>query len=65
MAIERVGCQGGRKMVRFSAMRTTFDAGGRIVIPKALRHELGLQPGVELEIREHDGVIEIEPAATI
>ena len=42
-------------------MRTTIDAAGRIVIPKKLREEAGLQPGMPLEVRCRDGVIEIEP----
>jgi len=45
-------------------MRTTIDAAGRVVIPKAIRTRLGLSGGVEIEIRERDGAIEIEPAAT-
>jgi AbrB family looped-hinge helix DNA binding protein len=34
------------------------------VIPKALRQRLGLKGGDELDVRERDGRIEIEPAAT-
>jgi AbrB family looped-hinge helix DNA binding protein len=45
-------------------MRTTIDAGGRVVIPKAIRASLGLSPGQELDIEERDGRIEIEVAAT-
>jgi AbrB family looped-hinge helix DNA binding protein len=45
-------------------MRTTIDAAGRVVIPKAIRTRLGLSGGGEIEIRERDGAIEIEPAAT-
>jgi AbrB family looped-hinge helix DNA binding protein len=40
-------------------MRTTIDAAGRIVVPKALRDELGLQGGEELEIAAVDGNLEI------
>jgi len=43
-------------------MKTTIDAAGRLVIPKELRREAGLEPGTELEIRWSHGVIEIEPA---
>jgi len=45
-------------------MRTTIDAAGRVVVPKALRDRLGLSGGRVLEIREREGRIEIEPAAT-
>jgi len=43
-------------------MKTTMDAAGRLVIPKKLREEAGLTPGVELDVRFHNGRIEIEPA---
>lgn len=45
-------------------MRTTIDRAGRVVIPKALRDELGLRGGHEIEITFRDGHIEIEPAPT-
>lgn len=45
-------------------MITTIDSAGRVVIPKALRMRLGLRGGESIEIRERDGRIEIEPAAT-
>jgi AbrB family looped-hinge helix DNA binding protein len=45
-------------------MRTTIDAAGRIVVPKALRVALGLAPGQPVEIRAADGRLEIEIAAT-
>lgn len=35
---------------------------GRIVVPKALRDELGLSGGAEVETSLVDGHIEIEPA---
>ncbi len=43
-------------------MRTTIDAAGRVVVPKAIRDHLHLHGGVEVEIRERDGRVEIVPA---
>ncbi len=45
-------------------MKTTIDAAGRIVVPKAMREALDLKPGQTLEIRAGDGRLEIEAAAT-
>ena len=45
-------------------MKATIDAAGRIVVPKALRQELGLNPGQLLDIRAGDGRLEIEILAT-
>ena len=45
-------------------MHTTIDADGWIVVPKALRQALGLEPGQLLDIRAGDGRLEIEIAAT-
>jgi bifunctional DNA-binding transcriptional regulator/antitoxin component of YhaV-PrlF toxin-antitoxin module len=42
-------------------MVTTMDSAGRLVIPVELRREAALEPGVPLDIRWRDGVIEIEP----
>lgn len=42
-------------------MVTTMDAAGRLVIPSEIRREASLEPGVPLEVRWRDGVIEIEP----
>jgi AbrB family looped-hinge helix DNA binding protein len=41
-------------------MQTTIDSAGRIVVPKALRDEMGLTGGERLEIRAHDGTLEVE-----
>jgi AbrB family looped-hinge helix DNA binding protein len=40
-------------------MRTTIDAAGRIVVPKALRDELGFTAGTELDVEAVDGRLEV------
>jgi len=45
-------------------MKSAIDAAGRIVIPKEMRERVGLHRGRPVVIRERDGHIEIEPAAT-
>ena len=45
-------------------MKAAIDAAGRIVVPKALRRELGLSPGQELLVRARDGAIVLEPLPT-
>lgn len=40
-------------------MRTTIDGAGRLVVPKALRQELGFAPGTELELDAVDGRLEV------
>ena len=42
-------------------MTTTMDQAGRLVIPSEIRREAALEPGTPLEVRWHDGIIEIEP----
>ena len=42
-------------------MKTTIDRAGRLVIPKQVRREAGLKPGMPLDVRWRDGRIEIEP----
>lgn len=42
-------------------MQITIDGAGRVVIPKSIRHHLGLDAGHALEVSERDGRIELEP----
>ena len=42
-------------------MITTMDSAGRLVIPREIRQEAGLEPDTPLDVRWRDGVIEIEP----
>jgi len=43
-------------------METTIDAAGRVVIPKAIRDAMGLDPGRRIDVVFADGRIEIEVA---
>ena len=45
-----------------SAIQTTIDSAGRLVLPKAVRDEAGIRPGMALRISVQEGRIEIEPA---
>lgn len=45
-------------------MKAAIDAAGRVLIPKDLRERLGIGRRGVVQIRERDGRIEIEPAAT-
>ncbi len=45
-------------------MRTTIDSAGRVVIPKALRDELGLDGGASVEVELRDGHIELSVPVT-
>ncbi|MGI8632844.1 MAG: AbrB/MazE/SpoVT family DNA-binding domain-containing protein [Solirubrobacterales bacterium] len=40
-------------------IRATIDSAGRLVVPKALRERLGFAPGIELELEEVDGALQI------
>jgi len=44
-----------------NAMQTTIDSAGRLVLPKAVRDEAGISPGMSLKITVQEGRIEIEP----
>ncbi|HJR76445.1 MAG TPA: AbrB/MazE/SpoVT family DNA-binding domain-containing protein [Nitrospiraceae bacterium] len=46
----------------FFPMKTTIDNAGRLVIPKDIRRESGIKPGMPLEIRWEKGSIAITPA---
>ena len=46
-------------------MKTTIDPAGRLVIPKEIRREAGISPGMTLDIRLREGLIEIEPAPLV
>ncbi len=44
-------------------MRTTIDAAGRVVIPKAVRDAARLEAGAEIEVELRDGLIELVPVS--
>ncbi|HEX9491730.1 MAG TPA: AbrB/MazE/SpoVT family DNA-binding domain-containing protein [Thermoanaerobaculia bacterium] len=44
-------------------MKTTIDSAGRIVIPRVIRHAIGLEPGAVVDVEARGGSISIEPAA--
>lgn len=45
-----------------SVATASLDSAGRLTVPKPIRQEAGLIPGMTLEIRYRDGRVEIEPA---
>lgn len=44
-----------------NAIQTTIDSSGRLVLPKTIRDEAGILPGMTLRITVEEGRIEIEP----
>ena len=42
-------------------MRTTVDAGGRIVLPKVLRQQLGLKPGSTVDVSAYGDGLFVAP----
>ena len=42
-------------------MKVAIDTAGRLVVPKAIREQARLRPGMPLEIVYRDGRIEIQP----
>lgn len=42
-------------------MRTRIDAAGRVVIPKPMRVQLGIDRPAEVDIEIRDGALEIRP----
>ena len=44
-------------------MKTTIDAGGRVVVPKSIRDELGLRAGQEVDVTVRNGHIEVVPVS--
>lgn len=44
-----------------AATTVTIDNAGRLVLPKAVREEAGIEPGMPLRIAVRDGRVEIEP----
>jgi AbrB family looped-hinge helix DNA binding protein len=44
-----------------NAIEITIDASGRLVLPKAVREEVGILPGMTLRVFAHEGRIELEP----
>src|SRR5574342_395611 len=52
----------GRANGNFNAMKTTIDHAGRLVIPKDIRRESGIKPGMPLEVRWENVAIAITPA---
>jgi AbrB family looped-hinge helix DNA binding protein len=52
----------GKGNSNFFTMKTTIDHAGRLVIPKDIRCESGIKPGMPLDVRWENGKIAITPA---
>jgi AbrB family looped-hinge helix DNA binding protein len=48
--------------MKHGIISTTMDSAGRLVLPKEIRDEARLEPGMPLRIVCRDGRVEIEPA---
>jgi AbrB family looped-hinge helix DNA binding protein len=48
-----------------STMRATIDVAGRLVVPKALRDELGFTAGTELELAAVNGALEVRAPSRV
>jgi AbrB family looped-hinge helix DNA binding protein len=57
-----LGLASGGQNGIFNTMKTTIDHAGRLVIPKDIRRESGIKPGMPLEVRWEKGAIAITPA---
>jgi AbrB family looped-hinge helix DNA binding protein len=44
-----------------NAIQTTIDSAGRLVLPKVVRDQAGILPGMVLRVTVQEGRIEIEP----
>jgi AbrB family looped-hinge helix DNA binding protein len=53
----------GRNVTIENTMTITIDGAGRLVVPKEIREQAHIEPGMPLDIRLRDGRIEIEPVA--
>ena len=51
----------GVRIGKVCAMNTTIDSAGRIVVPKAIRDQLGFRAGTRLRLRVREGRLELEP----
>ena len=42
-------------------MKVTVDAAGRVLVPKALRDQLGMRPGTEVDVFRYGGGLQLVP----